>query len=396
MAQLPAQDVCQPVGNLIKSASVLTQPDGSVQSRILWDVPDSLGADAVGYIIYKYVGYPHCNNPVDTIYDRNATSYTCSGFNPGGYTIAVYNGSTTPGNFPQYHVPPIIDEADYNACDYTVSLSWSPYVGWDEADVSYKVYAVIDAQHQQLAAGITATSFVWHDAPDNKTIDLYVQAVRKDDATVTSNSLYERVTTTTVQRPAYIALHLTSEGNRVQLTFHIDPDTDLARFEIQRAVDDVFETRHSFSDKTLATYAESATDVFRYRVAAINDCGQIARVSDTLQNFFYVPRVVMPDAVDPLSTVMNVQTGRARNQFGPVINVHPATYAYQLRIINRNGAKIADITKGFNDDPLEKSWNGCFANGVAVPEEVYTYYLEVRFEGGRSENLTGPVMVMYE
>jgi hypothetical protein len=263
----------------------------------------------------------------------------------------------------------------------------------------------------------------------------------------------------------------------VQLNFYIDPSTALTQFEIQRAAGADFETQYSFSDKTLATYAESAAGIFRYRLAAKNDCGQTARVSDTLQNFilgvtlqnsawqlqwnqpvpgepysfslqrlipnpallvanttgvtftdpvssmqnlqslkycysleasaprglsvnmacaFYEPRIAMPDAVDPLSAVVNTQTGRARNQFGPVLNIHPGTYAYQLRIINRNGAKIADITKGFNDDPLEKSWNGRFANGVAVPEEVYTYYLEVQFEGGRSENLTGPVMVMYE
>ena len=261
------------------------------------------------------------------------------------------------------------------------------------------------------------------------------------------------------------------------MNFHIDPNTALTQFEIQRAADAGFETLHSFPGKTLATYSDNAAGVFRYRVAAKNDCNQIASVSDTLQNFilditlqnnawqlqwsrpvsadpyifslqrvipnpavllanttgvsytdpvssmqnvqslkycyrleasaprglsvseactFYEPRIAMPDAVDPLSAVVNAQTGRARNQFGPVLNVHPATYAYQLRIINRNGAKIADITKGFNDNPLEKSWNGRFTNCVAVPEEVYTYYLEVQFEGGRNESLTGPVMVMYE
>jgi hypothetical protein len=450
-----------------------------MQSLILWDVPADLGADAVGYIIYEYLGYPYCNNAIDTIYDRNATSYTRSGFNPGGYTIAVYNGTTTPGNFPQHHVPPIIDKADYDSCGYTVSISWSPYVGWNEADILYNVYAMVNAQLQQLAGNITETSFVWQDAPDNMEIDLYVQAVRENSPEVKSNSPQYRVTTPTVQRPASIDLsRLTYAENEVRLDFRIDPNTALTQFEIQRAVDDAFETRHAFFDKALATYAENIDGVFRYRIVAINDCNQIARVSDTLQNFilnmtsqrdawqlrwnqpisgepysfslqrlkpnpdpalctgitgvafsdpvysmldqqslqycyrlealaprglsvneacaFYVPYIAMPDAIDPLSTATNAQTGRARNQFGPVLDVHPDTYAYQLRIINRNGAKIADITKNFNDNPLEKSWNGCFANGTAVPEEAYTYHLEVRFEGGRSENRTGTVMVIYK
>ncbi|MDR3180554.1 MAG: hypothetical protein LBT61_01325 [Prevotellaceae bacterium] len=470
---------CQPEGNLIRAVSVLTNPvDGSQQTHILWNTPLYL-TPVAGYIIYKYVGVSQgCTAPIDTVFNPTATTYTCNGYNPGGYTIAVYNGGTSPGSLQQHHVPSIIHTADYDACNYSVALSWSPYVGWDKADILYHVYAITGGQHRLLADNIAETAFLWQDAPDNTAIDFYVQAVHKNDAGAISNSPYKHITTTTLQRPASIDLsRLEYAGNEVRLNFHIDPATALTQFEVQRAADAGFETRYSFSDKTLATYAESAAGVFRYRLAAKNDCGQIARVSDTLQAFalgvtlqndtwqlqwsqpisgepysfslqrltpnpatlpvnttgvafadpvssmqnlqsleycyrleaaaprgvsvseacaFYEPRIAMPDAIDPLSTAVNAQTGRARNQFGPILNVHPVTYAYQLRIINRNGAKIADIAKDFNDDPMEKSWNGCFANGVAVPEEVYTYYLEVQFEGGRSERLTGPVMVMYE
>jgi hypothetical protein len=471
---------CRPEGNLIRAVSVLTNPvDGSEQTHILWNTPSDLSL-VVGYIIYKYVGVSQgCTVPVDTVFNPLATTYTCSGFHPQGYTIAVYNGATSPGSLQQQHVPPIIRTVDYDPCNYSVSLSWSPYVGWAEADILYNLYAVISGQTQQLAGNIAGTSFLWQDAPDNTAIDLYIQAVHKNDVAAVSDSPYQRITTVTPQRPAFMDIsRLDYTGNEVRLHFHIDQNTALTQFEVQRAAGDAgFETRHSFSDKTLSTYAEEAAGIFRYRLAAKNDCQQIARVSDTLQPFilgvtlqndawqmqwnrpesgdsysfslqrltpnpailvagatgvnftdpvlpmqniqsleycyrleasapqglsvseacaFYAPRVAMPDAVDPLSTVVNLQTGRARNQFGPVLNVHPATYAYQLKIINRNGAKIADITKDFNDDPLEKSWNGRFANGVAVPEEVYTYYLEVQFEGGRNERLTGPVMVMYE
>jgi hypothetical protein len=388
----------------------------------------------------------------------------------------VDNGSTSPSAISQHHVPPIISAASYDACNYTVSLSWSPYIGWDEADILYNIYAEIDGLPQQLAANITETSFVWQDAPDNREIDLYVQAVHRNSPAIESNSPQYRVTTTTVQRPASINLsRLNHAENEVQLDFHIDPGTALARFEIQRAADDVFETRHAFSDKTLATYTENVDGIFRYRVVAINDCGQVARMSNTLQNFilnmtsqreawqlqwnrpisgepysfslerlkpdpaaltvnitgvafsdpvysmlmqqslqyccrleasapqgvsvneacaFYEPHIAMPDAIDPNSE--KVGYGRARSRFVPILDVHQATYAYQLRIINRNGAKIADITKDFNDNPQDKSWDGRFANGAVVPEEVYTYYLKIWFEGGRSESLTGPVMVMYE
>ncbi|MDR3184893.1 MAG: hypothetical protein LBT49_05755 [Prevotellaceae bacterium] len=473
---LPARaQECRPEGNLITAVSVITNPDGSEQTLITWDTPPGLPADAAGYIIYEYAGPPYCANPVHTIYDRTATSYTRSGFHPGGYTVAVYRATAPPSSLPQHHVPPVISAAGYDACRYSVSLTWSPYVGWDEPDITYNIYVLLDGQRQQLAGRIAGTAFLWHDAPDNKTIDFYVQAVRSDG--ITGDSPHERVTTATLQRPAAIDLsRLEYAGNEVRLNFHIDPATALTQFEVQRAADAGFDTQYTFSDKTLATYAESAGGAFSYRVAAKNDCGQIARVSDTLQNFmldmtsqydawqlqwttpasgqpyrfslyrlpdaatlvsgttnntfvdpvtdlhrrqslkycyrleattahgesvseacaFYRPRIAMPDAVNPFGTAANLHTGRVRNQFGPITNAHPATYTYRLKIINRNGAKIADITKDLGDNPTEKSWNGCFADGAAVPAEAYTYSLEMQFEGGHSERLTGPVVVLYE
>ncbi len=110
---------------------------------------------------------------------------------------------------------------------------------------------------------------------------------------------------------------------------------------------------------------------------------------------YYLPTVVMPDAVDPLSTVVNSQTGRARNQFGPIINANPKTYSYRLTILNRNGAVVADILKDLSDDPLDKSWIGNLKNENRSPEEVYTYHLSVTFEGGSQQTLTGTVVVVY-
>jgi hypothetical protein len=105
--------------------------------------------------------------------------------------------------------------------------------------------------------------------------------------------------------------------------------------------------------------------------------------------------VIMPDAVDPLSTVVNPQTGRARNQFGPVINTNSKNYTYRLTILNRNGAVVADIVKNRDDNPLDKSWNGCLKNGERGAEDIYTYHLSVTFEGGQQEIMTGTVAVVY-
>jgi hypothetical protein len=133
--QMRAQPACQSAGNSITAVSVVTLSGGSTQTLISWNTPADLSPNAEGYIIYEYVGPPNCTNVIDTVYGRTATSYTCSSLHPGGYTIAVYNGSAQPGALQQQHAPPIIQDASYDPCNYSVSLSWSPYVGWDEADV---------------------------------------------------------------------------------------------------------------------------------------------------------------------------------------------------------------------------------------------------------------------
>ncbi|MCL2097266.1 MAG: hypothetical protein FWH23_00710 [Bacteroidales bacterium] len=118
-------------------------------------------------------------------------------------------------------------------------------------------------------------------------------------------------------------------------------------------------------------------------------------VSSSENCVYYRPTVTMPDAVDPLSRVVNPQTGRARNQFGPIINADPRSYSYRLTILNRNGAVVADIVKNIDDNPLDKSWDGHLKNGNQGPEEVYTYHLSVDFEGGNQQIMTGTVVVVY-
>jgi hypothetical protein len=104
----------------------------------------------------------------------------------------------------------------------------------------------------------------------------------------------------------------------------------------------------------------------------------------------------MPDAIDPFSNVNNPTTGRTRSQFAPLINAHPAAYKYRLSIVNRNGAKIAEVEKAFGANPQTACWNGRFGDGDAVPEDVYIYNLEVEFEGGHKEIRTGSVVVIYQ
>jgi hypothetical protein len=143
------------------------------------------------------------------------------------------------------------------------------------------------------------------------------------------------------------------------------------------------------------------TDRIDISLAALNYCYRIESITDIGGTSTadacagYEPEVLMPDAIDPESTVQNPQTGRRRNQFGPVLFIDAASYAYQLEIYDRNGSRIAFVEKTNADSPLEKSWTGVNAQGDFVPENMYLYRLEIVFTNGTTVRKTGNVAVIY-
>ena len=128
-----------------------------------------------------------------------------------------------------------------------------------------------------------------------------------------------------------------------------------------------------------------------YRLKSATD---LKGISETDACADYEPEVLMPDAIDPKSTARNPDTGRQRNQFGPVLFIPPSLYAYRLEIYDRNGGRIAVIEKSIADSPLEKSWTGINAQGDWVPENNYLYQLEVFFINGKTVKKTGNVAVI--
>ena len=482
-------DGCQTKDNMIKSVSVV-EYSGSYNAFITWNKPDNMPPDANGYIIYEFLGLPYCWQLKAVISSLTVTNYTLPDVAPLGYTIAV-NRPLEPDPHTHRHRQSMIElPITFDPCTYEAEIHWTPYIGWDAADTEYAVLVDVGdtGTYTLLAAGLSATSYVWSNAPARETIKIKVRAVNKRDNTAVSDSKPETTFFNFPRPPVNIFLsELQDNGGSYSLYFNIDPTTELTDFEVQRATDDGdFSTVYTFSDKSLSNYTDVAgAGLFRYRIAAKNECGNVVCSSSEVVNirldiiqdgsnwqlqwssarpalivhytldrqlpapanlllnstatsytdpitvvlaesslqFCYTilgrvirdiewwlappvvttsgncayckPTITMPDAVDPLSTVVNPQTGRARNQFGPVISADPRSYSYRLTILNRNAAVVADIVKNPNDSPLDKSWNGYLKNDIQGPEEVYTYHLSVEFEGGYQETITGTVVVVY-
>jgi len=96
------------------------------------------------------------------------------------------------------------------------------------------------------------------------------------------------------------------------------------------------------------------------------------------------PEIVMPNAIDPLSTQVGASGGNPRNYFAPTISF---VSDYKLTIYNRWGGILF---VGNNE-----GWNGYDTNGEPAKEGSYIYRLEVHLENRRIIVKTGYLTVIY-
>lgn len=94
------------------------------------------------------------------------------------------------------------------------------------------------------------------------------------------------------------------------------------------------------------------------------------------------PDVTMPNALDPLSTI--IREGIPRNIFAPTISFEST---YKLIIYSRGGSIVFEGNS--------EGWNGRLPSGQLAPEGTYVYRLEVISESKKIKSKTGTVTVMY-
>lgn len=96
-----------------------------------------------------------------------------------------------------------------------------------------------------------------------------------------------------------------------------------------------------------------------------------------------VPDLVMPNALDPMSTVVN-SDGKPRNIFVPTISF---LADYKLTIYSRWG--------GIVYEGVNTGWDGRFPNGEYAKEGTYIYRIEVHPPSKRTISRTGYLSVIY-
>ncbi len=139
-----------------KSASVI--PESSPATvKLMWNPSDS--TDVAGYIVYKIVD--NITTTLDTVRGRNTTSYDYIGSSAGTiserFRMAAYDNDGYKSTITDPHAT-IFMTMSYDKCGRTATLSWSPYLGWGQEIVNYRIYRRYAESQYQIVTTLPATA----------------------------------------------------------------------------------------------------------------------------------------------------------------------------------------------------------------------------------------------
>lgn len=275
-----------------KSASVI--PESSPATvKLTWNPSDS--TDVAGYIVYKIVD--NITTTLDTVRGRNTTSYDYIGSSAGTiserFRMAAYDNDGYKSTITDPHAT-IFMTMSYDKCGRTATLSWSPYLGWGQEIVNYRIYRRYAESQYQIVTTLpaTASEYIDQNLTDGRIYYYYVEAVRNDGITATSNS--QSIMASGHEGP--VSLKATSSyvdaDNNIAVYFQIKTGGEVAEYQLYRStsLDSTFTNIASFPNTGQPqiiykdTTANATDSIYYYKLVSIDPCGHISKESNITCN----------------------------------------------------------------------------------------------------------------
>jgi len=143
-------------------------------------------------------------------------------------------------------------------------------------------------------------------------------------------------------------------------------------------------TTETYTDDVSSLSGQNATPEVCYRVEAHWTKETLVTTSQSQVNCMsIVPEITMPNAIDPLSEMVNSGTDKRRNRFEPIARF---VLVFSLQVFDRNGRVLYDGSTG---------WDGRVNGGEFVKPGSYIYFLKVTLPNGTVLEKSGSVNVVY-
>ena len=191
------------------------------------------------YIIIDNLGNWYPLPTLDTV-DGETRQYTYTGLSSlkdsVSLTLTAIDTAGEPSLFSDPHTT-IFLTTEYDSCTKTMTLDWTPYVGW--TPVRYEIYASTDNGEWTYLAQVEGevNTYDQHFIVENHRYCYFIEAVRAGNVRSTSNITCREVSH--ALHPQYIDLEYasvdSSGANLINLAFFVDPSGEVDDFQLYRA-----------------------------------------------------------------------------------------------------------------------------------------------------------------
>ncbi len=259
--------------------------------QLTWNPSDSL--DVEGYYIFK-VNDEGITNYLDTVYGRTTTNYThvgaLSNQQPETYRLAAFDTLDNISLLTDPHTTIFLTNA-YDKCNLEVTLSWTPYIGW-ESIANYNIYRKKVGNPFVFLTDVSNDLSTFKDTAVEPNVEYcyYVEAVNEDGLTANSNQTC--VYTNSHIPPAFInADYASVENEQIHLSFTIDTTAEVVMYKLQRTIDSDNDWRDIASFGNLSSkifYIDAKVNPAKsrcyYRLQAIDPCNNVSATSNIASN----------------------------------------------------------------------------------------------------------------
>lgn len=274
-------------------------------NRIIIGWQPEKSPDLAGYVVYRYENA--LNFPIASIEGRLTTEYIDSARKGAPvYKLAARDSCGNLGPIGAFQSPVELGISQ-DSCAKTVSLGWTPYVGWSKRPQKYSVFMrrATDTVYKQLAADLSATTFRVDTLSNYTDYVFFVRAFGVSDTArpgsqIVSSSSARRFFTTRFQDTLpYIYIRSVNVDNNAQavsLSWQTGAPTRVGTFTIWRSTVSAINGFQpvatvtpsgalidSFTDRSAS---DIGNKIYYYRVHATTTCGNpggMSKVSNSIR-----------------------------------------------------------------------------------------------------------------